>query len=299
MRSEQWLTWLKNQDCSPFGAKPLHLPIIVGVLNITDNSFSDGGSYLHLDNALKQAQSMIEAGVDIIEVGGEASNPGAKPISVDEELARVMPIISHLRKQTNTVLAIDTYKPQVMQAAVDAGVQLINDIYALRKPHALHLVAEMQVPVCLMHMQGNPETMQDNPRYDNDVIDEINLFFSERIKVCIDAGIHRENIILDPGFGFGKTPADNLNLVRRLDAFHIHHCPLYLGASRKSTIGHVLSKPIDQRLYGGLAVAAYAALKGLAMIRTHDVDETKQLLTMMGAILGFSSSDEQRENNES
>lgn len=257
----------------------------MGILNITSDSFSDGGVYLEPHSALSRAQEMIAEGVDIIDVGGESTKPGAIPISLDEELSRVLPIIEHIRKNSDLCISIDTYKPAVMKAAVSAGAGFINDIKALRSEGALSTAMELDVPVCLMHMQGEPLSMQENPTYANDVVEEINTFFIERIKACEQAQISRHRLILDPGFGFGKLVADNLMIVKKLSEFKKHQLPLLLGASRKSTLGVVTNTPVHGRLAAGLAVSVFAALQGVSMIRTHDVAETNQALKMVDAIM--------------
>lgn len=260
-------------------------PLIMGVLNVTPDSFSDGGYFLETEKACARAREMIEQGVDIIDVGGESTKPGAKPISSEEELQRVLPIIKHIRNISDICISIDTYKAEVMEAAAGAGVSLINDICALKSAESMAAAAKLNLPVCLMHMRGMPESMQNNPMYDNDVVDEIDSFFTQRIAACLAAGISREQLILDPGFGFGKSVSHNLSIVKKLSEFQHHQLPLLLGASRKSTIGAVLQKPVDGRLIGSLATAIFAALQGVSIIRTHDVDETNQALQMVDAIV--------------
>ena len=257
----------------------------MGILNVTPNSFSDGGYHLDVNHAYHRAQEMIEHGADIIDIGGESSKPGAETVSHAEELARVIPVIECIRGASDICISIDTCKAEVMQAAVTAGASIINDIKALTDVASLAVASRLKVPVCLMHMQGNPQMMQENPTYSSDVIDEINLFFQQRIVACLNAGISRENLILDPGFGYGKTVHHNLCIVNRFGEFRQHHLPLLLGVSRKSTIGAVLRKAVNERLSGGIATAVFAALQGVSIIRTHDVNETNQALQMLHAIV--------------
>ncbi len=240
----------------------------MGVLNITPNSFSDGGSFLEAGHAYQRAQEMIAQGADIIDIGGESTKPGAEPVSCADELARVIPVIERLRATSDVCISIDTYKAGVMEAAVTAGATMINDIKALTGVEALSVAARLRVPVCLMHMQGVPQSMQDNPHYTSDIVDEINGFFLQRIDACLHAGISREHLILDPGFGFGKSLSHNLCVVKRLGELQQHRLPLLLGVSRKSTIGAVLQKAVLARLSGGLALAIFAALQGVSIIRT-------------------------------
>ena len=263
----------------------LRKPLIMGVLNSTPNSFSDGGLFLNTDHACLRAQDMIAQGADIIDIGGESSQPGVAPVSSAEELSRVIPLIERIRATSDICISIDTYKPEVMEAAVTAGANIINDIRALTSDGALAMAAQLNVPVCLMHMKGTPESMQNGPYYAKDVVDEINEFFTQRVNACLQAGISPQNLILDPGFGFGKTVSHNLNLVKRLSEFQQHKLPLMIGVSRKSTIGALLAKSVESRLTGGVAMALFAALQGVSIIRTHDVDETNQTLQIIQAIM--------------
>lgn len=273
MNKQQFLTWLKNQPNA----------LVMGVLNVTPDSFYDGGRYTSLNSAYQRAQTMINEGVDIIDIGGESTRPGAKSPSDNEELDRVIPIIEHIRAASDICISIDTSKPLVMQEAVKVGANLINDVRALSQDSALSIVAKLNVPLCLMHMQGSPVSMQNNPQY-TDLIKEINLFFEQRILACLNAGIKREYIILDPGFGFGKSAAHNLLMIKQLNAFQQHHLPLLLGVSRKSTIGAILQQPPTKRLPGSLALAVFAVLQGVSIIRTHDVAEMRQALMMIEQI---------------
>lgn len=260
-------------------------PLIMGILNITPDSFSDGGHYLSLSNAVARAKQMVAEGVDIIDIGGESTRPGAENIvNAEEELKRIIPVIRALKNEIDTPISVDTYKPEVMQAAIEAGANMINDIYALQKPGALEVISKYKVPVCLMHMKGEPSTMQQKPAYEN-VIDEINDFFAQRIKACENAGINKNRLILDPGFGFGKTTEHNALLTKKLDLFSTFELPILFGASRKASIGAILNKPASERLYGSIAVAVMAAIKGAAIIRVHDVAETVDALKVSNVIL--------------
>lgn len=274
------MSWLTHRSQLSFGNYP-DKPLIMGILNVTPDSFSDGGRFFSLDRACEQALNLINQGADLIDIGGESTKPGAPAVPVYVELERVIPVIKHIRLSSNVCISIDTNKPEVMEAAVDEGANVINDIYALRNPGALEMAAKLAVPVCLMHMQGEPHNMQQNPHYPDGVFKDIMQFFIERIDACTQAGINRKNLILDPGFGFGKRVQDNLYLIKKLDDFLALKLPLLLGVSRKSTIGAVLSKEVNERVIGSIALAVYAAMKGVGIIRTHDVDETNQALTMI------------------
>jgi len=256
----------------------------MGVLNVTPDSFSDGGKYVQLDTAIAQANRMIDEGADLIDIGGESSKPGAKSITCAEELTRVIPVIKRLRAESDICISIDTTKAQVMHAAINEGASIINDITGFRSEESLIMSAKFDVPLCLVHMQGQPMTMQNNPEYKKDVVEAVNLFFTQRIEQCVAAGIKRDNLILDPGFGFGKTVEHNMRIVNQISKFEQHGLPLLLGVSRKSTLGLLLNAPVDNRLAGGLAVAVYVALQGVGIIRTHDVAATNQALLMVQAI---------------
>lgn len=284
MNKEQFLQWFQEGSRALSSQVTDKKPLVMGILNVTPDSFSDQGRFVAVKDAVARAFEMVSEGADIIDVGGESSRPGAIPLSLDEELTRVIPVIESIRAESDVCISIDTYKANVMQAAVIAGASLINDIKALSEENALTTAVQLKVPVCLMHMQGTPETMQKNPHYDLDIIDEINQFFRQRIQTCLEAGMRREYMILDPGFGFGKTVQHNLRMVHRFKEFDCHQLPLLLGLSRKSTIGTVLNKSVDQRLIGSLAATVYAAIQGAAIFRTHDVRETKQALQMVEAI---------------
>ncbi|MCW8408787.1 dihydropteroate synthase [Legionella sp. PATHC035] len=281
MNIKQFSGWLERQPIlKNFPEKPL----IMGILNVTPDSFSDGGKFLSLGRACEHAFHLISQGADLIDIGGQSTRPGAQPVPIDAELNRVIPVIEQIRANSDVCISIDTNKPEVMEAAVSAGANIINDVYALRSPGALEMAAKLAVPVCLMHMQGEPHNMQHQPYYPQGVLSEVTQFFSERIAECARVGIKNTNIILDPGFGFGKQVQDNLLLVKNLDSFATFAMPLLLGVSRKSTIGAVLAKEVGERLIGSIAVAVYAALKGASIIRTHDVDETNQALHMITMI---------------
>ncbi len=259
-------------------------PQVMGILNLTPDSFSDGGCFVRPEAALAQAQRMVEEGATYIDIGGESTRPGAAAVSVEEELQRVIPVLQAVRESLPSVkISVDTSKPEVMRAAITAGASMINDVKALREPGALQAVADSSVDICLMHMQGEPRTMQQHPVY-QDVVAEVKTFLAERIQACEQAGIHKQRLYLDPGFGFGKTLSHNLLLMKHLKALHILDCPLLIGVSRKSMIGAVLDKPVDQRLYGGLALAVLAVQQGAAIIRTHDVAPTYDVLKMMQAV---------------
>jgi dihydropteroate synthase len=269
-------------DCA---GKPLDLsqPQVMGILNITPDSFSDGGVFFAPEAALAHAQEMVAAGAAIIDVGGESTRPGAAPVALQEELRRVVPVIEALRDTLPVPVSIDTRNPAVMQAAVTAGAGMINDVNALQTPGALEMAASLGVPVCLMHMQGIPESMQENPEY-TDVVTEVRQFLASRAGACLAAGIARERILLDPGFGFGKTTRHNLLLLQQLDGLVAEGYPVLVGLSRKSLIGKVLGLPVDERLYPGLALAVLAVWQGAVIVRTHDVRATRQAVDMCHAV---------------
>lgn len=258
-------------------------PQVMGVLNVTPDSFSDGGRFVASDAALARARQMVDEGAAIIDVGGESTRPGASPVSEQEELRRVIPVIARIAAELPVVISVDTRKPAVMRAAVAAGAGLINDICALREEGALATAAQLAVPVCLMHMQGEPRTMQAAPFY-QDVVAEIKAFLSERVAECEQAGIERERLLIDPGFGFGKSLKHNLRLLNHLDAFGSLGLPLVVGVSRKSLVGAVLDLPVAERLYGSIALAALAVWQGAAIVRAHDVAATVQALKAVAAV---------------
>lgn len=260
-------------------------PIIMGVLNITPNSFSDGGCYSNAEYALLRALEMQEQGADLIDIGAEASHPGAVPVSEQEELDRLIPVIQRIRAETAIAISVDTYKPNVMKIAVEAGASMINDIKALQEPGAMKIISELQIPVCLMHMQGEPISMQNDPQYPVGVMKTLNDFFSERIEQCTKAGISSKYLLLDPGIGFGKTLDHNILILNKIEALQVHQCPILIGVSRKRMLGDILKKPVEQRMVAGVATAVYALMKGVLIIRTHDVEETKQALTILQAVV--------------
>jgi dihydropteroate synthase len=269
-------------DCA---GKSLDLsqPQVMGVLNVTPDSFSDGGDFFSTALALERAWRMVDEGAAIIDVGGESTRPGARPVPLEEELRRVLPVIEALHRSLPVPVSIDTRKPQVMRAAVAAGAGLINDVNALRAEGAAAVASELAVPVCLMHMQGEPESMQAAPRY-TDVVDEVIGFLLDRAQACIAAGVAREKILLDPGFGFGKTAEHNLRLLRHLDRLTGQGYPVLVGLSRKSLIGQILDLPVDKRLYASVALAVLAVWQGAAIVRCHDVRETREAIRMCRAV---------------
>jgi dihydropteroate synthase len=256
---------------------------VMGVINTTPDSFSDGGQFSVIDNAFQHALKMIEDGVDILDVGGESTRPGSVQVDLEQELFRTVPLIKLIREVSDVPISIDTNKPDVMQQAVDAGATMINSIWALRLESSLELAADLDVPVCFMHMQGTPETMQKNPTYNN-VVSEVLDFLKRRIDAAIDAGIKPHNIIIDPGFGFGKTLQHNLQLLQSLAEFKSLGVPLLVGMSRKGMIGTILDKPVDQRLYGSVSSAVIAAMLGADIVRVHDVPETLDAIAMVNAL---------------
>nr|WP_316369755.1 dihydropteroate synthase [Candidatus Thiodiazotropha sp. CDECU1] len=256
----------------------------MGILNLTPDSFSDGGRFLNPDLGLKHALEMVQEGATIIDIGGESTRPGAQPVSVEEELDRVIPIIERLVQAVPVPISIDTNKPLVMREAVSAGAGMINDIMALQEPGALEAAAEVGVPVCIMHMQGEPRTMQNAPRYEN-VVEEVKTFLRQRLDAGEAAGIARHNMIVDPGFGFGKTLAHNLTLLKELRALHELAAPVLVGISRKSMIGSIIGdQAVNERLMGSVAAAVVAVMGGAAIIRVHDVRETVDALKVVAAV---------------
>lgn len=262
----------------------LSQPIVMGVLNRTPDSFSDGGAFTDLDAALRQALRMGEEGAAIIDIGGESTRPGSVAVTAQQELDRVIPLIERLASESKVPISIDTSKPEVMRVAVSAGAVMINDVYALRLPGALEVARDCAVTVCLMHMQGEPHSMQQHPEY-VDVVSEVKMFLEERVRVCESAGIPRKRLLIDPGFGFGKTLTHNLNLLRHLDEFVSLGLPLLVGLSRKSIIGMLLGDvPVTQRMHGGVAAAVLAVLQGANIIRTHDIRPTVDALKIVTAV---------------
>lgn len=256
----------------------------MGVVNVTPDSFSDGGRYLDPEAALDRAKALIEEGADILDVGAESSRPGARGVSAEEELSRLMPVLQGLH-ECPVPVSVDTVKPEVMRAAMDAGASMINDIGALRAPGALETVAASDVGVCLMHMQGEPRTMQHEPRY-NDVVAEVGAFLEERVAAAMAGGIARERIVIDPGFGFGKTVAHNFELLRKLDRIAALGLPVLAGWSRKSTLGAITGRAAEERLAASLAAALLAVQHGARIVRVHDVAATRDALRMLAAFEG-------------
>lgn len=252
---------------------------IMGILNLTPDSFSDGGQFNHIDAALHRVETMVQEGADIIDIGGESTRPGAEQVSAEDELARVVNVIEAIRQRFDIPLSIDTVKPQVMEATVSAGVDLINDVMALQMPGALETAAALNVPVCLMHMQGQPRSMQVAPSY-HDVVLEVRDFLRQRVVEATKAGIAKEQILLDPGFGFGKSLEHNYQLLAQLDVYKALGHPVLVGMSRKSMIGQLLDRETEQRLSGSLACALLAAQSGAKIIRVHDVKETVDVVTV-------------------
>lgn len=262
----------------------LSVPQVMGILNVTPDSFSDGGHFFSVNDAVQRARTMVAEGAAIVDVGGESTRPGAATVSVQEEIDRVVPVIERLAAEFSVPISIDTRKSEVMRAAVAAGAGMINDVGALRGAGALLAAAQLNVPVCLMHMQGEPQSMQRDPVY-TDVVGEVKAFLAQRFAACVDAGIARSSILIDPGFGFGKTLQHNLILLRYLEAFTALGAPLLVGVSRKSMIGKLLGgAPPDERLFGGVALAMHALGKGARIIRTHDVRATADVVKMYNAL---------------
>lgn len=255
----------------------------MGILNVTPDSFSDGGKFSDLTNALKQAELMLEQGADIIDIGGESTRPGAPAVSVEDEITRVIPVIEKLKAEFSCDISLDTSKAEVMRLGIEAGADLINDVCALSQPGALEVAAKSDVPVCLMHMQGTPRTMQSNPSYD-DLIQDIRQFFIDKIAECEQVGIVKDRIILDPGFGFGKTLAHNYQLLERMNDFSDLGCEILAGISRKSMLGNLLNLPADKRMNASVVAATLALTKGAKIIRAHDVKETKQAIEIYNAM---------------
>jgi dihydropteroate synthase len=262
----------------------LSRPLVMGIVNVTPDSFSDGGQHLHRNAALAHAQQLIAEGADILDIGGESTRPGAQPVSVQEELDRVLPIIEGLHNAP-VPISIDTCKHEVMQAAIAAGAQMVNDINALQDAAAMNIVAAGNVAVCLMHKQGNPQTMQQQPHYQN-VVDEVCAFLRERIAAAEAAGFQRNRIVIDPGFGFGKTLAHNLTLLRELKKLTELGVPLLAGLSRKSMLGALTGQDVGQRLPASVAAALIAVQRGAKIVRVHDVRATVDALKILNAVNG-------------
>jgi dihydropteroate synthase len=253
---------------------PLERPLVMGVVNVTPDSFSDGGRFLGVSEAVAQARRLAQDGADIIDIGGESTRPGAAPVSVREELDRVLPV---LEKLPDLCVSVDTRRPEVMQAALGAGASMINDVEALEAPGALEAVAASRCAVCLMHKKGDPATMQRDPHYD-DVVREVKAYLEQRVKAATAAGIAAARLVVDPGFGFGKTAQHNLTLLRRLR--ELSPLPILAGLSRKSTLGRITGRPVEERLAGSLAMALLALQSGATILRVHDVKETRDVIAV-------------------
>lgn len=266
----------------------LSTPKVMGILNVTPDSFSDGGTFNLLENGLTHAALMLDEGADIIDIGGESTRPGAQDVSVQQELDRVIPVIEAISQRFDTIISIDTSKARVMTEAIQAGARLINDVRALQENGALEAAIAAKVPVCLMHMQGQPRVMQQNPQYD-DVVTEVKTFLKQRISICLQAGMPIEQIIVDPGFGFGKSLQHNFQMLAELEEFHKLNVPVLAGMSRKSMLGNLLQRDVTQRLAGNVAVATIAAQKGAQIIRVHDVKETVDAVKVVNMINTFSA----------
>jgi len=256
---------------------------VMGILNVTPDSFFDGGHYLEVAAAVDRAARMVEEGAAILDVGGESTRPGAQSVSIDQEIERVVPVLEALRSRFSITLSVDTSKPEVMAAAISAGATFLNDVRALRVPGALKVVAAGSARICLMHLRGEPSTMQNAPHYD-DVVAEVKAFLVDRVRVCEAAGISRERLIIDPGFGFGKLLVHNQRLLRHLDTLGCLGLPIMVGLSRKSMVGAVLGVPAEHRLHGSLALAVIAAWQGATIFRVHDVGPTIEALRVCHSI---------------
>jgi dihydropteroate synthase len=261
----------------------LERPAVMGILNVTPDSFSDGGEFIEPAAAVRHAEGMAEQGAAIIDIGGESTRPGAQAVSEQQEIDRVIPVIEAVTSAVDVPVSVDTSKPAVMQAAVAAGAAMINDVRALREDGALEAAAALDVPVCLMHMQGEPRTMQQDPRY-GDVVAEVTSFLRDRVAECIEAGVGRELLLVDPGLGFGKAPEDNVELLANLRQLDQIGLPVLVGISRKSTLGAITGRDVDQRLPASLAAAVMAVERGASIIRAHDVAETVDALKVVRTV---------------
>ncbi len=271
----------------------LSTPRIMGILNVTPDSFSDGGLFIsdnekttdvYIEKALQHAELMATQGANIVDVGGESTRPGAEAVTIDEERRRVLPVVKRIKESLpECLISVDTSKPEIMRDAIDAGAHIINDVNALRNPNAIETVANSNLAVCLMHMQGQPRTMQQNPHYDN-VVEDVMDFLQDRINSCEQAGISRQRIIVDPGFGFGKTLQHNLQLLKNLPKFKTLGTALMVGVSRKSMIGAILNKEVNDRVSGSTGLAALATWLGADILRVHDVPETSDVVKVINAV---------------
>ncbi|MEQ1593038.1 MAG: dihydropteroate synthase [Thiobacillaceae bacterium] len=263
----------------------LDRPLIMGVVNTTPDSFSDGGMFASASSAIEHALELAKLGADILDVGGESTRPGAPPVPVDEEMRRVLPVIEALAK-AGLAVSVDTKKPEVMRAALEAGAVMVNDVMALRMPGALEMVAATKAAVCLMHMQGEPQTMQQAPHY-ADVVSEVVQFLGERVEACLGAGIERDRIVIDPGFGFGKGLAHNLALLKNIDVLAALEMPVMVGLSRKSMLGALTERGVDEREFAGVAAHLMAVERGARLVRVHDVAAMRDALAVWNAVKGL------------
>ena len=279
------MTSVQSSTRLPCGNRVLDLAHthVMGILNVTPDSFSDGGRFAPLDAALRHAEAMVLAGATLIDVGGESTRPGAPVVSPQAELDRVAPVVERIARELDVIISVDTSAPMVMTEVARLGAGLINDVRSLRREGALQAAAATGLPVCLMHMLGEPGDMQDNPRYE-DLVGEVSAFLADSMARCAAAGIGPERIVLDPGFGFAKTLQHNLSLFKHMEALHALGRPLLVGVSRKSMVGQTLSRPVAERLYGSLALAALAMTKGARILRVHDVAETVDVVRMIAAV---------------
>lgn len=282
MNLEQYRLWHHQWlDANQLSPKPL----VMGIVNVTPDSFYDGGKHAQTVQAIELTSKLMQQGVDILDIGGESSRPGAEPVSAEEEIDRILPVIKAVREHSDILISVDTYKPEVMKTSVEFGVNLINDITGLPDRDTRLWMAETNLPVCIMHMQSTPKTMQSAPHYPNGVMAAIKQFFQRRIQECLEDGIKKENIIIDPGFGFGKSIAHNLLLLKKIKEFTEMPFPVLLGVSRKSTLGHVTGCDLEDRLSPSLAATVYSQLDGVGIFRTHDVAETVTAIAMLDAII--------------
>ena len=255
-------------------------PLIMGILNVTPDSFSDGGYFIDPKKAIQHAEVMINDGVDLIDIGAESTRPGAKVVEIKEERERIEPVIKAIKKNFQVPISIDTYKPEIMKLGIDLGVEMINDIFSLRKPGSIDVVSNSNVTLSLMHMKGNPQNMQNNPSYKN-VVEEVREFLQDRINICEESGIDKSRIVVDPGFGFGKTYENNLKLFQSLDKLKKLSKPLLIGVSRKSMIRNIVGNQENDIIQASAIMAALSVLKGANIIRVHDVEETKIALKIL------------------
>lgn len=262
----------------------LSCPRVMGIVNVTPDSFSDGGQFAVADLAIAHGLELVEQGADILDIGGESTRPGATPVPLEEELHRVIPVIEKLVGKAGVPISIDTYKPEVMRAAIAAGASIVNDVFALQQPGALEAVAASDAGVCLMHSQGTPQTMQIDPQY-QDVVNEVADFLRARMSAAEEYGIGPERIVLDPGFGFGKRSVHNIALLRELETLCALGRPILVGLSRKSMLGQLTGNDVDARLHASLSAAVIAAMKGARIVRVHDVKATADALKVVSAIM--------------